>query len=247
VPLTHRLLGASFERLHDLGLSPAKSFGVEFGEHPFTHVDVVTVLARRWKFPDVLAKPIAWHHSPPAPRSPRDAVHTLHRIAYYSGAMELRPDGKPLRRTPLAEAAEVHLGLEAGHIADIVGRATREYDGVLDLFSDVADSLEATYLAAAVHQQLVDVLDEQMASEFADSSRPREQQFRLGGLTLMLRPDADGLGTAYTYDSRGDPLSTYRFIFASETVHSLREALGLESHEGDDVDAISEYLQKVAA
>lgn len=247
IPLTHRLLGPSFEALHARALPPLKGFNIELAEHAFTHVDVVSVLARRWKLPPLLARPIEWHHSPPTRVERQDPVHVLHRVAYYVGAVALRPDGRPAHRAPMSTTAEVHLDLDAGRLAEIVTQATGEYNAVVELFSDVAESLEATYLASAVHQQLVDVLDEQMASEIADATRPRPQQFKLGGLTVMLRPDADGLGTAYTYDSSGEPLSTYRFLFASETVESIREALGLEPAPDDDRAAIEEYLERLAA
>lgn len=247
VPLTHKLLGEPYEEHYGQSLPPLKGFNIETTQFAFTHVDVAAVLARRWKFPEVLAKPIEWHHTPPAPGGRHEPVHVLHRVAYYVGSVGLRPDGTPAQRAPMATTAEIHLGLDPGRLADHVSRTTDEYDAVLGLFSDVADSLETTYLAAAVHQQLVNVLDEQMASEIADASRPRPQQFRLGGMTVTLRPEADGIGTAYTYDRRGEPLSTYRFLFASETVESLREALGLEPDPGDDLHAIGDFLQKLAA
>jgi HD-like signal output (HDOD) protein len=247
IPLTHRLQGGAFEAVYGRGAPPLKTFHAELAELPFTHVDVAAVLTRRWKFPELLAKPIEWHHTPPGSAHRQDPVHTLHRIAYYVGSIGLRADGAPAQRAPMASTAETHLGVDAGRLAELVAQATGEYSAVVELFSDVADSLEASRLASAVHQQLVDVLDEQMATEIADSTRPRPQQFRLGGLTITLRPDVNGLGTAYTYDSSGEPLSTYRFMFASETVESLREALGLELDARDDTDAIGEYLSKLAA
>ncbi|HZW08388.1 MAG TPA: HDOD domain-containing protein [Phycisphaerales bacterium] len=247
IPLTHALLGGPFKSVYRRGLPPMKMHHAELAELPYTHVDVVGVLTRRWRFPDLLSKPIEWHHTPPGAGGRQDPVHALHRIAYYVGSIVLCADGAPAQRAPMAAAAEAHLGLDAGRLAAMVAQATGEYSAVVELFSEVADALEASRLASAVHQQLVDVLDEQMASEIADATRPRPQQFRLGGLTITLRPDSDGLGTAYTYDSSGEPLSTYRFIFASETVESLREALGLESDARDDADAISEYLTKLAA
>jgi HD-like signal output (HDOD) protein len=247
VPLAYRFQGAPIESIYTRGHPPLKSFGIEFAELPYTHVDVVTALARRWKFPDLLAKPIEWHHTPPGPGRPQGPVHTLHRAAYYVGALLLRADGRPAQRVPTALTAQACLDIDAGRLSEIVDRTAAEYSAVLELFTGVADTLDAASLAAAAHQQLADVLEGQMAAELADSTRPRPQQFRLGGLIVSLLPEPDGLGTAYTYDSSGDPLSTYRFLFATETVESLREALGLDADPRDDVDAIGEYLSKLAA
>ena len=81
----------------------------------------------------------------------------------------------------------------------------------------------------------------------ADASRPKPQQFRLGNLTVMLRPEEDGQGMAFSYDSAGEPLSVHRFRFAEESAESLREALGLEPGESDDLEGVTAYLQQLAA
>lgn len=248
VPLAHRLLGPPFESLYNEGYPPAKSFGIEFANHPYTHVDVITTLMRRWKFPDILAKPIMWHHTPPAPDGrPGGPIQTLHRIACYTGAVALGTNGKPLSKLPGARPAEARLGVGAADLSDIVTRAADEYDVVLDLFNDVADPITAPDLADRVHLQLIDVLDTQIERCLADATKPGPQQFRLGGFTVMLRADEEGQGAAFTYDSAGEPLSVHRFCFAEATAESLRAALGLDPAHGDEIAPITAYLRQMAA
>lgn len=248
VPLVHQLLGVAFEALYLEGFPPTKSFNIEFSQHPYTHVDVITTLLRRWKFPDLLSKPISWHHTPP-PRTlgPREPLSALYRIAYYVGAVALKEDGAPVQQLPLASSAATHLEMDSTTLRGVVSRATDEYDVVLDLFADVADPVLSADLETRVHNQLIGTLDERMGRELADDTRPGPQQFRLGGFTVVLRPEEEGQGSAFTYDSAGEPLSTYRFVFAQETPGSLRAALGLEPDAADDVDAVGEYLRYLAA
>ena len=248
IPLAHRLLGPAFEALYAEEHAPTKCFNLEFSGHPFTHVDIIATMVRRWKFPDLLAKPIAWHHTPP-PKTARstDPLQVLYRIAYYTGAVSLRPDGKPMQEAPIPSTAESHLAVGASDLGSIVTKATDEYDVVLDLFADVAEPLTAPDLADRVHAQLIGVLDSHIEQGLADASRPKPQQFRLGNLTVMLRPEEDGQGMAFSYDSAGEPLSVHRFRFAEESAESLREALGLEPGESDDLEGVTAYLQQLAA
>lgn len=247
IPLTHKLLGDPFDMIHAQRLPAAKAYQAEFTGLPFTHVDVITTMLRRWKFPELLAKPIMWHHAPPPPSESREPLQVLYRIAYYAGAVALREDGKPVQRQPMPETARAHLDLDATKLEGIVSRCSGEFDAVLDLFADVADPVQVPDLASRVHQQLVDVLDDQMAGRLGDDAEIGPQQFRLGGLMVMIRPEEQGRGAAFSYDTNGEPLSSYRFTVTAESPVSIRSSLGLEADPSDDVDAMAEYLASIAA
>lgn len=119
---------------------------------------------------------------------------------------------------------------------------------VIDLFSGVADRVENIgAVADAVHSQLVELIDEQACAAISESSRPAPQRFKLGGLEVLVRADDDGLGTACLYDSRGDPLTTHRFVIATETPSTMRTALGLDAQPSDENEAIAAYLSRLAA
>ncbi|QKK09783.1 MAG: HDOD domain-containing protein [Planctomycetota bacterium] len=248
IPLAHKLLGPQFDLLYEQNLPASKSFDLEYNEHPFTHVDIMTTMLRRWKFPELLAKPIMWHHTPPPPAGEsREPLRVLHRIAYYIGAVTLRSDNTPTTRSPAAAIGKMHLGLDSAKLEAIASRSSVECDAVLELFADVADPLEVSDLSSRVHQQLVNVLDDQMVDGLRDDSAIGPQQFLLGGLVVLIRPEQDGHGAAYSYDADGEPISSYRFTMSSESPSSIRASLGLEPDPTDDIDGMTEYLKMVAA
>lgn len=247
-PLAYRLLGDAYAMLLDERLPPLKAFAEEFEHLPYTHVDVIAVLLRRWKFPDLLAKPIAWHHTPPAPMGGDEPVRQLHKIAYYVGAVTLRPEGRPAHNLPMPTTAQVHLDIENGRLREIIGRSSAEYSSVLEIFDGVAEGVgDTAALASAVQRELIEVLDETMAGTLQDMTAPKPQKFTLGGLQVVIRPDDKGMGTAYAYDSRGEPLSAYRFVFNAESPESIRHALGLEADERDELEPINQYIEYLAA
>ena len=248
IPLAHKLLGTQFDVLYEQGLPSSKSFEVEYNQHPFTHVDIMTTMLRRWKFPELLAKPIMWHHTPPPPSGEsREPLRVLHRIAFYIGAVTLRSDNSPTARAPAAAVGKMHLGLDSAKLEAIASRSSVECEAVLELFADVADPLEVSDLSSRVHQQLVNVLDDQMVDGLRDDSAIGPQQFLLGGLVVLIRPEQDGHGAAYSYDADGEPISSYRFTMASESPSSIRASLGLEPDPTDDLDGMAEYLKILAA
>ena len=248
IPLVYKIVGPPFEDLYLENVSPVKLFSTEFERHPFTHVDLIGVLLGKWNFPALLTKPIEWHHTPPSPEVCDDSVAQLHRVAYFAGSLSLKPSGTPEQDVSMQAAAQMHLEIDAAQLHEIIRKANDEYRLVIDFFSGVTDGIgEAERLAEHVHNQLIDIIDGQIAMDLADTTRPKPQHFKLGGLTVLLRPEDGGAGTAFAYDSAGDPLSTYRFLFTDETASSIREALGLEQDSGDDIEAVADYLEKLAA
>jgi HD-like signal output (HDOD) protein len=248
IPLLSKLLGAEHDTILARGLDPTRTYLAEQSELPFTHLDVISVLMRRWKFPDLLAKPINWHHTPPPTGAPPcEPVHALYRVAFFAGAVKLDKDGRPVGCAVSSADARAQFGIDPTRLEAIAERSTQEFSAVVDLFSDVADRIEVPNLAEQVHAQLIRTIDDNMARGLGDPLVNGAQQFRLGGLRVTVRPDDSGTGTAYSYDSRGEPMSSYRFDFAGETPGSIRAALGLEADEGDDVAALGEYLRRLAA
>ena len=63
VPLMARLRGAPYASLVERLRDPRALFRAEHEGLPYTHVDVATVLAARWKLPRLLARPVESHHA----------------------------------------------------------------------------------------------------------------------------------------------------------------------------------------
>lgn len=248
VPVAAKLLGDDYVELYAQGLSPARSFAAEYETVPFTHVDVMTALVRRWHFPDVLAKPILWHHTPPpAPSGLESPLQILYRIAYVAGSVALRPSGAPQSDDPVDCDLRAPLGLSKAELRNVLSATTREFRSVIDLFADVADRPNLAEMVERAHHQLVGTFDDVLTNSLEQEDALKPQQFRLGGLLVRVRPEERGLASAFSYDSAGEPLSLYRFPIRGATPDKIRTALGLDPEPGDDIDALRAFLLRIAA
>lgn len=250
VPLMPKLAGEGFRRILTQGEPPDKQFASEFTTLPFTHVDVATAMAMRWKLPEVLASPIARHHTPPDDAAGTDRIGKLHRIAYCVGALDLN------QGAGVAGHAGVRLGLAAQTLGmdppsegAVVANATAEYHAAVGLFASVAESLPDTdALSARVHHQLVEILDKELAREAtAEKQSAARSRFSLGGFGVQFEEAREGTAVAVLYDSTGTPLVRHRFKVAGATAESLRAALGLDAGSEDQLGPIGDYLRGMAA
>lgn len=250
IPLMPRLAGNAAAEILELHEPPGRQFAMEFETLPFTHVDVATAMAAQWKLPELLARPIEWHHTPPGDSPRDDSVHALHRIAYYVGLIDLdRVTGTATQPAPLPGVAQRALGLSPEELAGAVGRATKEYEVSVGLFGEVADCVaDSESLAARVHNQLIEVLDKAMSQKSGEPALPAARpRFALGGFMVELERGTDGDAVAVLYDSSGNALLCHRFLAAGTTPERLRAALGLDPGSGDQLEQIGTYLRGLAA
>ncbi len=128
---------------------------------------------KRWKLPDLLCKPIEWHHTEPSDATRTESVHRLHRLAYYVGAVSL--DGKsglPIQTVPLSGVASASSDSRARSSRPSVQRACEEYKASVGVFSSIADRMaDLENLSLRVQAQLVAVIDESLSR--ASISTPR--------------------------------------------------------------------------
>lgn len=248
LPLMHKLLGAPFDAIYTRKLPPAKQFRIEAEVLPFTHVDLVTTLVRRWRLPEVLAKPIQWHHVHPSETESDASSHRLHPVAFFTGAVDLTEEGLLKQGSPMPTLAASVLGMTGQEVENAARAATREYRAVLSLFDGVADAVaNIDRLAERVHAELVELVDAEAGRGFDESCRARTMCFNLGGGPVEIEAEPDGGGTIYMLDSTGCRLASYRFNASRETPESLRNALGLESSPNDDTEDIARFLRDIAA
>jgi len=249
VPLMARLLGDEFLSLVERRVGPSKLFVSEFQGLSYTHVDVVTVLLKRWKMPALLARPIEWHHTRPGESAKPDDHTTLQRIAYYVGAIDLVPSAKSvLEPAPLSIMGTRVLGVTGDMLSETVRRASAEYLTASSMFAQVADEVaDMEGLSARVHNQLTDLLDVSAAASLVQESAPGRESFRLGGLRVELSREAEGNAIACVFDSTNKAIIAHRFSPTGMDACGLREAIGLDSSPDDDGDRIDTYLRSIAA
>lgn len=250
--LMPRLVGPAFQPLWESSVGPARLHRAEQSSLPFGHADIAAALALTWKLPDLLRIPIAEHHTPPATPLRSEPMHRLHAIAYTVGMLDLTPtaDGgvevAKGRDGPALKAIERVMCLEAEAVPGIISKAASEYGVTKDIFRDVASSMPVDdALLERVQIGIVDALDglvtesiERRGAEPSNSVR-----FRLGGHQVELHRANDGSIAAYLYDSQGQRLLTHVFQPTGQSSLSLREALALDPHPEDELEAINTYIK----
>lgn len=248
LPLLHRMLGRPVERIVRSAEPPARQFIVELETLPFTHVDVIAALVRRWSLPELLARPIESHHVPPLDTARTEPVHQLHRVAFYAGAVSLT-HGVP---TSVANAfpgiAQGVLNLTAESLANVVARATAEYTAIRDVFRDVADDVDnLAAMAERVHEQLLAVLDRSLAESLRQEVAEGPVRFTVGPHRIEIEADRAGRAVAYLSDERGERLVSYSFEAGRLGAAPLLDALGLEPAPPEQTADLEHHLRSLAA
>jgi HD-like signal output (HDOD) protein len=252
VPLMHKLLGKAFLDLEAEGSPPAKRFQREFHTLPFTHIDLIATLARRWKLPPLLMKPLMWHHTPPADALSNDPEAVLRRIAFYVGTLDLdRRTLLPRESAPMPALASRVLGCDEKQLASLVSSATSEYKNTMSLFSGMADAMnDLDHLPDLVHVQLARVLDETLTRSAITTPRSvagAVQRFRLGACHIELTPDHPGATTAFLVTPTGERIASCRVAGTSNLVQQIRSAFSIDPDPTDDTPLLEDHLRKLAA
>lgn len=277
VPLMARLLDCDYVGLYKQAGGAGRLWKMEFESLPFTHVDLIRALATRWRLPDLLARPLEWHHTRPADTRRDEPMHRLHRIAYVVGNIQFA-DAAPVLDTPERVAAAQSAAGKAGAevvfaapalsanspgvslAARVLGiseaesrhaaeSASREYTATIEVFSGFAEKLGQTEeLVERLHSGLVTALDDVL--EEVLRTEDTAQQYRrlvIGGAAVQVVAEKDRQAVAYLYDSRGHKLLSHRFALGAASAAQVCEALGIEPQSPDETHHLEECLRKLAA
>lgn len=248
VPLMARLIGEDYLKLYDTCDSPAKLFAVEFERLEFTHTDVAATLARRWRLPTILARPIVWHHAPAPAQHAGDSVAALQRIAHYSGSLRLTADGLPRSDEPLPAIAGKLFELPPGGLIAVINDATTEYQATLEVFSGIADRLEdVNAIADSVQMQLVEMMDVEIERAMRLETRGGPERISLAGQTIDVEPGNNGEVIAYIAGAKGERLLSCCVRPEKETSDSIRRKLGLEDVPDTEMRQLMRVIQAMAA
>ncbi len=250
IPLMHKLMGERYLEIWTAQLSPAPMFKREYSELPYTHADVMQALAKRWGLPELIAHPIAYHHTPPGDTKRTDAAVVLHKIAYYVGAVDLTPvKPEPREIPPLPSIAARLFEFSSSDVTRLIERATKEYHATSGLFSRVAGTIpDAEALSLRVHQQLVSIVEESVEKSLhPGGNKITPCSVEVGGSKLEVESDSRGYVTVYLVDGQGQRLISYRFRPQDETPETITHALGVELADDVDRTTLSSLLTALAA
>jgi putative nucleotidyltransferase with HDIG domain len=110
----------------------------------FDHAQVGGVIARRWKFPDTLARAIAYHHHPRQngdDQSALDAVHVGNAVAKVIGTA---PGTEEMNMEADSAAARA-LGLTPATLESLCAATIYELPAVISLFEDDSHGVQHSY------------------------------------------------------------------------------------------------------
>jgi len=251
VPLMPMLVGDSYEAHYAQATSPRMLFNLEYENLPFTHVDVMAAMAKKWKFPDLLAKPLERHHTRP-PEPPRDEpVARLHRIAFVAGTIQLsatEPPTAPEVDGPVSlRSLAGLLNASTDEAKEIVARCVMEYDAAFSIFSEIASGLgDPAVLVERVQAGLVRVLDSSIEAELLKEAELAPRRLTLAGQSVELLPQEDGTTAACLFDGHGRPLLRHRFPHEPVDARLVCETLGIQNPSADELAALDLALRRAA-
>lgn len=235
--------------IYESGASPSVQWGRELAELECTHVDAAAAMAKAWKLPEILAKPIQRHHVPVtlAADTGGSGVQTLQAIAYYTGSLVIRNASVP-EATPMPLMASRVLGMTSELLADVTRRAGIEYSALRDVFSDVAEGLrDLTGLALSAHQQLAAAMERQLLGHAREEAAEAGVSVVIAGKRIDLRAEAPDIIAAYLVDQHGHRVVTHTFSPGPGAAAEVLSALAIEGASGQDVQELSRQVSLLAA
>lgn len=252
IPLMPKIAGPSYLRLLDNRPGPGRLYRLENESVPFTHVDVMSAMARKWKLPELLARPIELHHTRPAEPRRDDPLGRLHRVAYVVGLLEF-PSGSARTaisaQSPGMCLSSTMLGIQPPDLGPIVARSVSEYSATVGMFSDIAASLDDSgeSLGERVERELVSAVDLRIEESLGREQAQHAGRVVVGGQTVELVRESDGGVVAVLYDARGQQLLTHRFTQGAVSPAAVADALGLDVSGDGDSKRLADYLVAKAA
>ncbi|HYE62270.1 MAG TPA: HDOD domain-containing protein [Phycisphaerales bacterium] len=250
VPLMSRLVGDGYPAMYGEARTPGALFRRENESLGFTHVDVVTVVTRRWRFPELLINPIQWHHTRPSDLQRTEPVHRLHKIAYVVGLIELDGDAlvehAQVKGTEATATTQRLLAVTGDEAAGIIARSLTEYAETIHLFSEVAAAIsDLDSLIERVNAGLVTAIDDSIERSLQREEAAGPARVMVDGRSVELRRGEDGAVVAYLYDSQGQRLLAHRCRVPS--AEEVAEAFGLELANAAERERLATFISRAAA
>jgi HD-like signal output (HDOD) protein len=253
IPLMCKLVGDVYAALYADSAAPGALYRRENETLGFTHVDVVCAMARRWRLPEVLSKPIELHHHRPTDLRRPEPLHRIHRIAFAAGLLQLqgadilKPNGAELQNDGTAVTVQHLLGISEAEVQTIVRSALAEYSATISAFSDLAAPLaDLDALIERVHVGLVRAIDDNLELSIKAQEGAIPERLTVAGQSIEMVRDDDG-AVAYLYDSHGHRLLSQRFTEQDLSAQSLSDALGLDISDPAERERLAAFLKKRAA
>lgn len=246
-PMMPKLVGAEYEKQINPGDSPAKQYLAEARSLEFTHVDVSSVLARLWKLPDILAKPIANHHTPVFAINAKEPASVLNGVAYFAGMISLSEANGTGAGEPPAGVAKRLFGMEKDDLDRAIASAAADFAATREFFGHVID--ETISVDAIVNRANAFLAPEESAAinGAAPVAKAVALKFNAGTIVVELEPAANGMVAAYIADTSGTRLVSEMIDPKKQNDDQIRTALMLDTASTEEVAQVLGGVHKLAA
>ncbi|MFO0856727.1 MAG: HDOD domain-containing protein [Phycisphaerales bacterium] len=252
LPLMMKLLGDKYQPVFANAITPGRIYRAEFDTLEFTHVDLIVAMITRWKLPELLVKPIEWHHTKPAEAKRDDPLSRLHRIAYVVGLIELTQRKQQIvpvsMTTPGVQTAQRLLSLTDTELTHVVKQSFGEYSATSEMFKEVAQAMESNGdIMEMVQLGLARAVDNVIELELSQAMDAKPARMVLGGRVVEVVRESDGATMAYLYDSEGRRMLSHRFVANASTPNDVCEALGIEKVHTIELEKLGQAMTRLAA
>ncbi len=243
IPVLHAILGEPVQLILNLELSPHRALLSEEYFLPYTHVDVIAAMNRRWRLPSLLADPINQHHTPPAPG---ETVDSLRAIALVCGSISVNPS------FPMSDSEVVTrdwpglLQLDERAIDRVAASAAESYVAMTSMFGKFAETIADSSAVRSIAQRKLAAAFALLESELQDPATSKLLRIAVGDSTLELERDGKGRISVSLLEHGTHPIAhVFHMGEESDSPRVLTE-LGFEPNH-DVVEALNAGLRSLAA
>ena len=247
--VTVKLLGEQYTKFINPNDTPSQQFVGELKNLPFTHADASAVLTRMWKLPDLLARPIAQHHTPARALTPDDPSSVLHAIAYFVGSVPLDGDAAAPAEDPLPNLARKLFGKEPEEMQTLVRKSAEAFKASRDMFSHMLDpNLGIDHIVEKANSLLSDKVEELVVEAVkSDTPDTKTLRFQTNGMVLELEVTTGKRVMVYISDQTGNRLVSEEIDPKRQSEKQIRQLLMLDEVSAEDAEAVMGGITKLAA
>lgn len=250
VSMMPKLAGENYHRSVNPSDPPAKQFLDEYRNLELTHVDVAVTLAKMWKLPDLLATPIANHHTPPIAVNTSDSLSVLNAIGFYVGLISTSDNGVASPGEPPASVARRLFEFGANDIATLNAQAAEDLRATRDFFGDLVDhAISVDEILMRADACLGVGSKDRERNDLDDGQTPIDTCGRVeaAGLVFEFEKTTNGNVTAYIADASGNRLLSEVFNPQTQTDDQIRMLLMLDTASTDELSRVLSAARKIAA
>lgn len=228
IPMMEKFAGDQYEQLVDFDAPPLKTFRQEEANLLCSHVDVIAVLAKMWKLPELLVTAIGNHHTDPGSCLTARGSQLLRGITFAIGGLQLDPNGQPGGNAANASVPQRTLGIQGDDLKHFMQLAAKDFQASIGVFSHVADKTVTTEdILEQANNLLGESVEELVEENAAHSPTMGENRHVIGDIVVELEALENQRVRVFIGDTEGNRLSSEEIEPDACDDNTLRDLLML--------------------